>query len=338
MNKWRPHTGGPVQLRGSRPAVGDVVAWEHAAWRVEHVADATLRDNETEKYSHEWLDRSPDYLPYHVSMRRIHGPAHLDESGTDPGLIGLRVRAGPSHPLIPYNGGRVPLCSCHGHPWPCIDLERERAADTATRQFRDLTAKAEAGACTVCGEPVTVRQASIRYPEGDVRLPLAAPPVFHARLSCRDGVVAYERERQLALSGVSMVVHVTTHEILRDNNGREVIHAPDSYQAAFERALRLGEINEDGRNPRTNVKGGTPNGRRDMWRAERCTGRGECLHCRRGRVEYIGGNGACALTFGCRRCVTEWVASGPQQPDTGDLPEPIRRLNPGAGGKGDQRP
>ena len=92
-------------------------------------------------------------------------------------------------------------------------------------------------------------------------------------------------------------------------------HDEESYHAAWHRALALGEINEDGRDPETMTYHADSLGRRDMWRAasqengKRGMSRRPCA-CGNGRDEYVGGNRATGLMSGCRQCVTEWVIRG----------------------------
>lgn len=78
--EWRP-VGTKVfsGLTGRRLTVGDVIAWEWAAWRVEHVQDAIPTGDE-ERYA--VSGRGPCW----VSLRRLHGPSHPKERDIDPGL------------------------------------------------------------------------------------------------------------------------------------------------------------------------------------------------------------------------------------------------------------
>lgn len=110
-NYWTPAVANRVQTE--RPSVGDVVAYARAAWRVEHVQDATPTDEEAAALAAYRPGFRDKISPYRVSLRRLHGPRHSGERRSDPGLLALRVRAGAYvHPFPVYRDGRVPLCSC----------------------------------------------------------------------------------------------------------------------------------------------------------------------------------------------------------------------------------
>ena len=188
--RWRGHAAQPRYGNRERPGVGDVVAWERRAWEVMHVSDAALTEDEQERISHyaqPWRDRM---RPYRVTLRRLHGEKHKLEN--DKQEIGLRAPHACSEPFPIYRDGRVPLCSCHSHPWPCLEADQQAEA-------RKQAAKAERemqllpGCCPACQEPVTSRQQSIVFAGEYLRNPLSPPdPAFHLRSKCYGAAAAYE--------------------------------------------------------------------------------------------------------------------------------------------------
>lgn len=299
----RPYTGNYGQ-ENRRPAVGEVVAYGWAAWEVMHVSDAVSTAEEDEKLRGYTPEFRASHRPYRVTLRRRHGPKSPRENNL--GDTTLRVPAGSFYRWDKYRSGRVPLCSCCGDPWPCRANLAEQAAAESARRVDELGRRAEVGACFGCGEPVTTRQRVIRYPDAEnVRVLLAAAPVFHERRSCRPHVVEYERERARRLPDAPPVVDVRSGALLRWNDGTEVPIDPESYHAAVLRAIALDgvEPREDGRLPRS----ADARDRRDMWRR---SGGGLC-GCGRPRT-WVGGNRAVALMSGCRACVADWVEHGYQ--------------------------
>ena len=297
----RPYTGHYGGREDRRPAVGEVVAYGWAAWEVVHVDSAEPTPDEVEQLSAYKPAVRADLAPYRMILHRRHGPKRDGEN--DRGDIALRVPAGSLYRWARYRSGRVPLCSCCGDPWPCRANLAEQTAAESARKVDELGRRAEIGACFGCGEPITTRQRVIRYPDAEnVRVLLAAAPVFHERESCREFVVGYERERARRLPHAAPVVDVRSGSVLRDNTGALLPIDPESYHAAVLRAIALDgvEPSEDGRLPRS----ADPRGRRDMWRA-----RGGRCRCGRAAT-HAGGNRAVMLVSGCRECVERWVADG----------------------------
>lgn len=188
MTNWWPE--GIKRGGGSgRPNVGATVAFDRRAWEVRHVTEADLMPEEEKRiagYREPYRTRA---LPYRVTLRRLHGPKHPREN--DVGDIGLRVPVAAYDPLPAYPNGRVPLCSCCGHPWPCLEADQQAQAakelKAAEREMRLLP-----GCCPACEEPVTSRQKSITFGGPNVRNPLAEGPTFHLRSKCRSDAARYE--------------------------------------------------------------------------------------------------------------------------------------------------
>ena len=192
MGGWNGswHPAGVVKEYGRRRlTVGDLVAYDHRAWEVTHVR--------VEDFAEDDLPRAggyrPEYLeqmrPWSVSLRRIHGARHDRENSRQE--IALRVRAFAYGSFDRYANGRVPLCSCHGEPWPCIEADQQAQAvkelEAAERELSRMP-----GCCPACDEPVTSRQKSITFGGPNVRNPLAEGPTFHLRRKCRHEAARYE--------------------------------------------------------------------------------------------------------------------------------------------------
>lgn len=189
---WHPEGLAERYGRRPRPAVGEVVAYARAAWEVQHIEV----DDPTQP-EQEYLDRYPEpsrdaLMPFRVTLRRLHGPAHEKENSARD--IGRRFPAGHYKGLPRYKDGRVPLCSCHGHPWPCLEADQQaeaaQAAKAAEHEMQLLP-----GCCPACQEPVTHRQQSITFTGPYLRNPLApTDPTFHLRRSCYSAAARYEEQ------------------------------------------------------------------------------------------------------------------------------------------------
>lgn len=184
---WRPdHTSNGYNR--ARPEVGDTVAYDHRAWEVTHIADADPTPEEQDRlnlYVPPWRERMQ---PYRISLRRVHGERHERENSRQE--IGLRVPVG-SYSLPVYRHGRVPLCSCHGHPWPCLESDQQREAEAAMEKA-ERALRLLPGCCPACEEPVTSRQRSITFGGPNVTNPLAEGPTYHLRRKCYGSAARYE--------------------------------------------------------------------------------------------------------------------------------------------------
>lgn len=190
LGYWAP-TG--VRRLSTRPAVGDVVAFAMAAWEV-----VWVRDDDPTPEQLAVLDRFPEaarsrYAPYSMTLRRLHGPKHDSENSRQEIGFGLNREPGRSaYGLRVYHHGRVPLCSCCGHPWPCsVSIDDERAALAAEQLDRRLE-RSLPGVCYACGEPITARMQSQRVGVQHAEIPGYPAPVFHAgRWRCRAAMERY---------------------------------------------------------------------------------------------------------------------------------------------------
>jgi hypothetical protein len=189
MSEWHPEgTGGSYYRSGRRPEVGQVVAYDRRAWEVMHVSVADPEPDEAERldaYVPAWRERM---RPYRVSLRRVHGAKHERENSV--GDIALRVRVGGwSFPT--YANSRVPLCSCHGEPWPCLEADQQAQAEKELKRAEKVLSLLP-GFCPACEEPVTRRQQAITFGGPNVRNPLAEGPTFHLRRKCYRAAADYE--------------------------------------------------------------------------------------------------------------------------------------------------
>ena len=108
----------------SPPTTGDLIAREHAVWRVEAVADLPLDADDREK----WMEAgAPD--PWHGRPYEVHvvfvGGARPTWAGVNDTAVKGKVKVPASAygrhnawPTYPPSG-RWPQCSCCGEPMPC---------------------------------------------------------------------------------------------------------------------------------------------------------------------------------------------------------------------------
>lgn len=190
MNEWRPL--GTKRQTGI-PKVGQTIGLYRAAWIVTHATKATTTDEEDRRLLMYKPEAREQKGPWNLSLRRIHGPSVKEED--DRREIGIRVPAGYWEGWQVYDEDRVPLCSCCNDPWPCLMQDSAQEAARAVHMMEVRIDRAAPGKCYACGEVITNRQQSMRYPEGNVELPGFPPPSFHLRNACADGQRAYERAR-----------------------------------------------------------------------------------------------------------------------------------------------
>lgn len=168
------------------PRAGEIIGFRYSAWRVVDVhvrQDIDLTDAEAARMSH----RGP--RPFDLELEHLAGP-RLD------GVDRLLVRGeGQAWPWL-YE--RFQVCSCHGHPWPCLDYDRDVMARTLAKKARRELAGAAPGVCAGCREKLTDRQATLTFPESSLIVPGAPGPTFHARRNdC--WYAAYEYETHLRI-------------------------------------------------------------------------------------------------------------------------------------------
>lgn len=124
--------------------------------------------------------------PYSVTIALVAGPNLIGN--------GRRSRVHISGHMMDWVllGDRYPVCSCHGHPWPCQDADRDRVAAMQARVMEREIARALPGLCPACGEPITARQKTITYPGENLNVPGGPEPTFHLRRFCYHEATQYE--------------------------------------------------------------------------------------------------------------------------------------------------
>ena len=180
-----------------RPTVGDVVAQNHAVWRIVEVRDIRFDDDDQQKHrewqpwpgppipANEWRLR-----PFAVSAEWVGGvmPAWVSD-GQKVGAYAVRARHHVSWYVYP--GGRWPQCSCCGEPMPCRASITDAQVAVEVAKF-EAAAAILPGSCWGCGKPVTSRQRSVSYPGENLDLPGGPSVRFHAAKDCRWKAERYE--------------------------------------------------------------------------------------------------------------------------------------------------
>jgi hypothetical protein len=205
-NQWKPSYDN-IQ-NGRLPAEGDHIAWRYAAWAVVEsrpIPDADLPDGQLQEL-HRHIDAHlPAYRdrvrerawPRRLVLRHHSGPLLL--SPDEPvqrlhdGTVTVHSRTKPyGNDKLPVLTNPYRTCSCHGHIWPCQDVDRDTLARHQTQRMDTLMAGAQPGVCQACRQPITARQKTVTYPGEHLDLPGGPPPTFHTRDRCRGAAVDYE--------------------------------------------------------------------------------------------------------------------------------------------------
>ena len=145
-----------------------------------------------------WDVRPRDDGRITLAIHREIGEPHPWENDRGDVAMSFRSSIYVDHMKVPRST-RMPLCSCHGYPWPCQAVSEERQAVEQMRRDADFAARAGDGQCASCGEVITSRQGKVIAPEPNVRIPGFGPPMFHTRLACRGGLTSYDESRRAAL-------------------------------------------------------------------------------------------------------------------------------------------
>lgn len=172
----------------NRPESGDLIAYNHAVWRVIDVADVERNATEAEEYAKAgrpaWLRN-----PYKVDVKWVSGakPGWMEHY---PETVGtMRVSRGNTWNV--YEGDRWPQCSCCGEPMPCQAELRDRQVDAAMQRVDEMS-KVMPGCCWGCSSPITSRQQSVIYAGENLDLPGGPDVRFHLRLDCLTAATTYE--------------------------------------------------------------------------------------------------------------------------------------------------
>lgn len=169
------------------PDVGDLIAWEHAVWRVIEV---------TERAEIHWTDEDRKRVgAFLAEYRRIHSPHHVrarphdrDDANADIHLTCGGVRSGG---FDVYRSEHWTACGKCGEPKPCREEMTDRLTDEAVRRMERWNTP---GVCPACSEPVTHRQESHTFTV-NARIPGGPPVTFHVgRRGCRYQADKYRAE------------------------------------------------------------------------------------------------------------------------------------------------
>lgn len=241
--RWLP-TG--TNSHPGPPAVGALIAHDHAVWTVAAVTTLELTEEDRQRWMaagmpdlDTWRDR-----PYRLSVQFVAGarPAWAPEGkAVPPGRVNV--------PGSEFNGrwwdtypasGRWPMCSCCGEPMPCRAEIQDREVAAGLKHVEKF-AKKTPESCWGCDDPITRRQKWVTYPGENLDLPGAPAPRFHTRDKCGHWARQYElrwivvdprRERILTYPkcpGI-LVVHgdgTTECRSGRSPLGQEVAGVPD---------------------------------------------------------------------------------------------------------------
>jgi hypothetical protein len=194
----RNRTWNPLQTdRRRRPETGNLIALDHAVWRIAAVTDLPFSDTDRET----WMDVGmPDPATWHGRPYRadvdwvagvrpdwaLTGP--VDTASVD--IAANNSWSGAQWDVYPPSG-RWPQCSCCGEPMPCR-AEMEDREVTAGLNLVEKFAKRLPGCCWGCEEPITRRQKSVTYAGDNLDLPGGPEARFHTRADCHYYACRYE--------------------------------------------------------------------------------------------------------------------------------------------------
>ena len=173
--QWKPYG---AALRTTRPAPGQIVGHDHAAWWVDEVAPigpVDWTEDEASLVSRVGGRAEP------VSLMLVQLAPRRGEQ--------LLLRFQPTaDALHVYVDEHVPVCLECGDPAPCRDRTAKRLAEWEMRNAEPYTVP---GMCPACREPVTGRQRRLEF--DNVVVPGGPPVTFHARGQCRAQAASYEQ-------------------------------------------------------------------------------------------------------------------------------------------------
>lgn len=205
LDRWRP----PFGATNTLPlAVGQVIAWEFAAWEVTHIGERAVP-----------TDSGHDMR---ATLRHLHGPKR--ERQNDRGDIALSFNSRFGRFQV-YREGRVWLCSCCGHPAPCRLTIAQEESRRAARDFEERLGRMGPGICYGCGEVITTRQEKITFPGDHADFPGRSGPTFHTRGKCYAERSSYGRRAGLDASGLPLLPMC---------EGHFTRHGDDTYECSHE--------------------------------------------------------------------------------------------------------
>lgn len=187
-----PYRWHPLGTRSeTRPAVGQVIAWRHGAWRVIESGPVSQVDWTDE--DREQLARlKPEYVSRSIPWRIVARPVRItaDDPRSRDHDVHLSLRARSFSGFDAYPNEHYPVCAVCGEPLPCRE---EMARETAEKEADRADRYSMPGVCPACSEPVTQRQKTVTF-DDNIRA-LGGPPVtFHKRSQCIGSAIRYEQE------------------------------------------------------------------------------------------------------------------------------------------------
>jgi hypothetical protein len=202
---WTP--SGPRRTV-AHPTVGDLVGWRYAVWQVTdvHVRDlVSLPPATQEAIAARPATHHARLRPGSVSLEHVLGPTAVPPADDHVqvrhvgGQLLADVAFNPlEHPGWHVLDARFEVCSCHAHPWPCVEAVRDRAAARAAERLERALDGSQPGVCASCIEPVSGRQRFVEFPEPSLIVPGAPGPWFHvSRGGCFIAARRYEIDLRL---------------------------------------------------------------------------------------------------------------------------------------------
>jgi hypothetical protein len=211
-DRWRPYPLARVMFRV--PQVGDLLGWRYGGWRVDEATQVARHDLHAD--DQETLDRvaagvPPErresvrrtWTPWNIVIRHEHGPL-IKKPGER--FQTLHTGATTAHFTVKSTSRSFdvltepfPVCSCHGHIWPCQEMDLGDLVERRGLELDKVVAGHADGICYACCEPISTRQKYVTFPEPSFLLPGFTSPVFHAgRAACWSEAEDYERKYRLA--------------------------------------------------------------------------------------------------------------------------------------------
>jgi hypothetical protein len=166
--RWRPLGADHFRLV-TKLKPGDLVAFNHAVWRVIKVHPKP----EDEEYPYRVIFR-----PVEINTGDVRDRDH-DKA--------WKVQARTWFDVYPNE--HYPVCATCHEPVPCRDQMAEEVSAYEAEQFDHYTT---AGICPACLEPVSQRQKSITWEDNAV-VPGGPPVTFHLRNACWSSARTYEQ-------------------------------------------------------------------------------------------------------------------------------------------------
>lgn len=208
-NRWRPDHR--VITGKVLPAAGDLLAWRYDAWRATEVNPYRDVDMTGEDHAElaGYLERFKNWQgsdriwPHHLILEHERGPLMLPD-GWKPNRLhdGRRQISLSFWPLPNYSWAvydePYPVCSCHGHPYPCREMDIDEWSAWEAHKMDLKVQTTEPGRCAHCLEAITTLQRTVTFPEESRIVPGAPGPTFHAgRAKCWGAAEQYERTGRL---------------------------------------------------------------------------------------------------------------------------------------------